>query len=45
MNRWYVGAFLGVGRDMELTLFALFLVKTIDVDHIKGLMKLFFNSV
>lgn len=30
---------------MELSLFALFLVKTIDVDHIKGLMKLFFNSI
>lgn len=45
LNRWYVGAFVGVGRDMELTLFSLFLMKAVDVDHLKGLIKMYLNSV
>lgn len=45
LNRWYTGAFLGVGRDMEIVLFGLFLLKTVDVEHLKGLFKLYFSSV
>jgi hypothetical protein len=30
-NRWFVGAMLGMGREMEQVLFGLFLLKTVDV--------------
>ena len=36
---------MGIGRDMELTPFALFLLKTVDVEHIKGMLKTFFKTV
>jgi hypothetical protein len=44
INRWFVGAIMGIGRDLELSLFALFLTKTIDSDHLKGVLKIFFGS-
>ena len=45
VNRWYVGALMGIGRDMELTLFGVFLMKTVDSDHLKGMLKVFFRMV
>jgi hypothetical protein len=45
VNRWYVGAFLGVGRDMELIVFGVFLLKSVDADHLKGLIKMYLGSV
>ena len=44
-NRWYVGGLMGIGRDMQLSLFGLFLLKTVDCDHLKGMLKNFFTSV
>jgi hypothetical protein len=44
LNGWYVGAFLGIGRDLEIALFGLFLLKTVDVDHIKGVFKSFLKD-
>lgn len=45
LNKWFVGAFLGVGRNMEIIPFGLFLLKAIDVDHVKGLFKTFFSTI
>lgn len=45
LNRWSVGAFLGVGRDMELVLFGLFLLKSVDSDHFKGLIRMFMKGL
>lgn len=36
---------MGVGRDMELTLFGLLLLKTADSDHLKGILRAFFNKM
>lgn len=44
VNRWHVGGLLGVGRDMEMSLFALVLLKSVDEEHLKGMLKLFFTS-
>ena len=44
-NRWFVGAILGMGREMEQVLFGLFLLKTVDVEHIKGLLRMYLTSV
>lgn len=30
VNRWHLAALLGIGRDMELTLFGLCLMKSVD---------------
>jgi hypothetical protein len=30
INRWFVGAIMGVARDMELTTFGIFLMKIVD---------------
>lgn len=45
LNRWSVGAFLGMGRHMELVLLGLFLLKTVDTEHLTGLLKIFFTSL
>jgi hypothetical protein len=39
LNKWFAGAAMVVGRNMTMLPVALFLVKTIDVDHVKGLLK------
>jgi len=40
-----VGAFLGMGRHMELILLGLFLLKTVDTEHLTGLFRIFFSSL
>lgn len=45
LNRWYVGAIMGLARDMELTTFGIFLMKTVDSDHLKGVLKGFIGSI
>ena len=36
---------MGIARDMQPCLFALFLLKTVDADHIRGMLKTFFKTV
>lgn len=43
INRWYIGAILGLDRNMEMTLFGLFLMKTVDEEHLAGVLKKFFS--
>ncbi len=43
INRWHVGGIMGIGRNMEMSLFALFLMKSVDEDHLRGVLKLFFT--
>ena len=45
VNRWYVGAIMGIARDMELTTFGIFLLKAVDSEHLKGVLKVFLGSV
>ena len=45
INRWHVGALMGIGRDMDMCLFGLILVKAADVDHLKGMLTTFFKTV
>jgi hypothetical protein len=45
LNRWNVGAFMGINRDMELSLFGLFLLKTADSEHLKGIIRTFLNKM
>jgi len=36
---------MGIARDMELTTFGIFLVKSVDSDHLKGVLKNFLASI
>lgn len=39
LSKWFAGAAMVVGRDMTMLPVALFLLKTVDVDHVKGLLR------